>query len=45
MRLRVAALLAEREILQEEVRQLRAAVHIYTEVLHRLEVDRRQHAA
>jgi hypothetical protein len=37
LRLRIGALLTEREALLEEVRQLRAAVHIYTEVVRRLE--------
>ena len=45
LRLRIGALLTEREILEEEVRQLRAAVHIYTEVVRRLEVDASRQAA
>jgi len=45
LRLRIGALLTERETLEEEVRQLRAAVHIYTEVVRRLEVDASRQAA
>jgi hypothetical protein len=45
LRLRIGALLTEREILQEEVRQLRAAVHIYSEVLRRLEAGTSRRAA
>ena len=45
LRLHIGALLAEREALEEEVRQLRAAVHIYTEVARRLERDASRQAA
>lgn len=45
LRLRIGDLLAERETLEEEVRQLRAAVHIYTEVVRRLEGDATRQAA
>jgi len=38
LRLRIGALIEERDALDEEVRQLRAAVQIYTEVVRRLEV-------
>ncbi len=37
LRLQIGALIEERDELDEEVRQLRAAVQIYTEVLRRLE--------
>lgn len=37
IRWRVAALLAEREQMQEEIRQLNAAVQVYTEIVRRLE--------
>jgi hypothetical protein len=36
--LRIGALTQERDALHEEVRQLRAAVQLYTEVVRRLEV-------
>jgi len=45
MRLRIGALLDERDQLQEEVRQLRAAVLIYTEVVRRLQISRSDRAA
>ncbi len=38
LRLRIGALIEERDALDEEVRQLRAAVQIYSEVVRRLEV-------
>ena len=34
---RMAALLTEREQMQEEIRQLSAAVQVYTEIVRRLE--------
>lgn len=40
--MRLGALIDERESLREEVRQLRAAVHIYAEVVRRLECGNRQ---
>jgi hypothetical protein len=43
--LRIGALIEERDALEEEVRQLRAALQIYTEVLRRLEVAGPEHAA
>ena len=45
MQLRIAALIDERENLLEEVRQLRAAVRIYTEVVRRLQLERPRRAA
>jgi hypothetical protein len=45
LRLRIGALLTERETLQEEVLQLRAALHIYSELVRRLEVGDRRRAA
>jgi len=45
LRLRIGALIEERDALDEEVRQLRAAVQIYTEVLRRLEVPGPQRVA
>ena len=39
--LRIGALRQERDALDEEVRQLRAAVQLYTEVLRRLQIDSR----
>jgi hypothetical protein len=45
LRLRIGALLEERDALQEEVRQLRAAVQIYTEVARRLQVNGPQRVA
>ena len=45
LRLRIGALIEERDALDEEVRQLRAAVQIYTEVLRRLEDPGPQRAA
>ena len=45
LRLRIGALIEERDALDEEVRQLRAAVQIYTEVLRRLEVAGPQRVA
>jgi hypothetical protein len=37
--LHIGALLQERDALYEEVRQLRAAVQLYTEVVRRLQID------
>jgi hypothetical protein len=45
LRLRIGALIEERDSLQEEVRQLRAAVQIYTEVARRLQVNGQQRVA
>ena len=45
LRLRIGALLTERETLLEEIRQLRAAVHIYTEVVRRIQGDDKEQAA
>jgi hypothetical protein len=45
LRLRIGALLTEREVLMEEVRQLRAAVEIYSEVARRLQAQDNQRAA
>ena len=45
LRLRIGALIEERDALDEEVRQLRAAVQIYTEVVRRLEVAGSQRVA
>jgi hypothetical protein len=45
LRLRIGELIEERDALDEEVRQLRAAVQIYTEVLRRLEVSGPQRVA
>ncbi len=45
LRLRIGALLEERDALDEEVRQLRAAVQIYTEVVRRLQVAGPKRAA
>ena len=45
LRLRIGALIDERDALDEEVRQLRAAVQIYTEVVRRLEVAGAQRIA
>jgi hypothetical protein len=45
MRLRIGALLNQNDMLQEEVLQLRAAVHIYSEVVRRLQVGAPQRAA
>ena len=45
LRLRVGALLQERDALLEEVQQLRAAVQLYTEVVRRLEVASSQRVA
>jgi len=36
-RRRLAALLAEREAMREEIRQLSAAVQVYTEIVRRME--------
>ena len=44
LRLRFDAILQERDALHEEVRQLRAAVQIYTEVVRRLQVSVPQRA-
>jgi hypothetical protein len=45
LRLRVGALLQERDALHEEVRQLRAAVRLYTEVVRRLQGENSQRVA
>ena len=45
LRLSIGALLRERDALDEEVRQLRAAVQIYSEVVRRLQVAGRRCAA
>ena len=45
LRLRVGALLQERDELLEEVQQLRAAVQLYTEVVRRLQVENSQRVA
>ena len=45
LRLRIGQLIEERDALDEEVRQLRAAVQIYTEVLRRLEIAGPQQVA
>ncbi|MEO8368801.1 MAG: hypothetical protein ABI806_06350 [Candidatus Solibacter sp.] len=45
LRLRIGALVEERDALDEEVRQLRAAVQIYSEVVRRLEVSGPQRVA
>ena len=45
LRIRIGALLSEREILLEEVRQLRAAVDVYSEVVRRLELEGGRQAA
>ena len=45
LHLRIGALLKERDTLQEEVRQLRAAVRIYTEVVRRLRAQGPQRVA
>jgi len=45
LRLRIGALIEERDALDEEVRQLRAAVQIYSEVVRRLEVTGPQRVA
>jgi hypothetical protein len=43
--LRIGTLLQERDELEEEVRQLRAAVQIYSEIVRRLQVNGAQRAA
>ena len=43
--LHIGVLLQERDALSEEVRQLRAAVQLYTEVVRRLQVDSQQRVA
>ena len=45
LRLHIGALLQECDALNEEVRQLRAAVQLYTEVVRRLQVDSQQRVA
>ena len=45
LRLRIGVLLQERNALEEEVRQLRAAVQIYSEVVRRLQVAGPKRAA
>ncbi len=42
---RIGTLLSERDALEEEVRQLRAAVQIYSEVVRRLQLRHSQRAA
>lgn len=41
----IGALRQERDALHEEVRQLRAAVQLYTEVVRRLQIDSQQRVA
>lgn len=43
--LRIGTLVQERDELEEEIRQLRAAVQIYSEVVRRLQVNSEQRAA
>ena len=43
--LRIGALVQERDELEEEIRQLRAAVQIYSEIVRRLQVNNAQRAA
>jgi hypothetical protein len=43
--LRVRALVQERDALEEEIRQLRAAVQIYSEIVRRLQINHAQRAA
>ena len=43
--LHIGALRQERDALYEEVRQLRAAVQLYTEVVRRLQIDSQQRVA
>jgi hypothetical protein len=45
LNLRIGALVQERDALEEEVRQLRAAVQIYSEIVRRLEVNNGLRAA
>ena len=45
LRLRIGELIEERDALEEEVRQLRAAVQIYSELVRRLEVSGPQRVA
>jgi hypothetical protein len=45
LNLRIGALVQERDELEEEIRQLRAAVQIYSEIVRRLQVDNAQRAA
>ncbi len=45
LNLRIGALVQERDELEEEIRQLRAAVQIYSEIVRRLEVNNAQRAA
>ena len=45
MRLRIGALVHERDMLEEEVRQLRAAVDLYVEIVRRLQVGEPRRAA
>jgi hypothetical protein len=42
---RVRALVQERDALEEEIRQLRAAVQIYSEIVRRLQINQAQRAA
>ena len=44
-RRRLATLLAEREAMQEEIRQLSAAVQVYTEIVRRMECSSTRRAA
>ena len=43
--LRIGALVQERDELEEEIRQLRAAVQIYSEIVRHLQVNNAQRAA
>jgi hypothetical protein len=43
--LRIGALIEERDALEEEIRQLRAAVQIYSEIVRRLQGNQSQRAA
>ena len=43
--IRIGALIQERDALEEEIRQLRAAVQIYSEIVRRLQINHAQRAA
>ena len=43
--LHIGALLQERDALDEEIRQLRAAVQLYTEIVRRLQIDSQSRVA
>ena len=43
--LRIGALVQERDELEEEIRQLRAAIQIYSEIVRRLQGNNAQRAA